>query len=183
MNTSNAIDRREDWISVSTRKIRRPGDPEWDDYIRFLGLPHLQEVRTIDSWCNPCHDGNYFAHSVEEALDLIDEGIVRKLRSPDEYHLAFVDAQGPHAGIEHPRFRLLGHDLSDETWTSSLLNCGYWMDPLDAIARRTMPNGLLNFEDALQAKALLPEAWNGDPHAFVTIWALYEILDGETSED
>ena len=38
---------------LSTRRIRRSGDPEWDDYIQFVGLPHLREVRTIDSWRNP----------------------------------------------------------------------------------------------------------------------------------
>lgn len=171
MQDDNSIDTCEIWIFVSVRKIRRPNDPEWDEYIGFIGLNHLQQVRTVDGWCNPCVDGNYFANSVEEALELIDDGIVRELQSPVEYHLAFVDAQGPHAGIDHPRFRLLGHDLSDETWTSSLLNCGRWIGPLESIARRTKPNGLLDFEDALQAKALLPEAWNGDPHAFVTIWA------------
>jgi hypothetical protein len=38
---------------LSTRVIRRVGEPEWADYINFLGLPHLGEVRSIDSWCNP----------------------------------------------------------------------------------------------------------------------------------
>ncbi len=174
---------QEDFIWLSTRKIRRAGEPEWNGYMQFVGLPHLEEVRTIDSWCNPCLDGNYAQDSIEGVWEFLEAGVLKAPENDDEYHLLFVDAEGEHHPLRHPRLQLLGYDLSDETWTSSLLNCGRWMGPLEAIARRTKPNGLLNFEDALQAKALLPEAWNGDPHAFVTFWALYEILDGETSED
>lgn len=42
---------------VSTRTIRRAGDPDWDRYVGS-GMPHLREVRTIDSWFNPCVGGN-----------------------------------------------------------------------------------------------------------------------------
>ena len=46
------------WLSV--REIRKFGYPEWDDYINFIGLPNLTEVRSLDSWCNPLiDDGSY----------------------------------------------------------------------------------------------------------------------------
>jgi hypothetical protein len=72
--------------------------------------------------------------------------------------------------------KLLGHDLSDETWTSSLLNCGRWSGVLAPIAQRVNQYGLLNLEDAKKAQALLPQAWHDNPHAHVTIWALFEIV-------
>lgn len=173
----------EDFIWLSTRKIRRAGEPEWDEYSKFVGLPHWEEVRTIDNWCNPCLDGNYAQDSIEGVLEFLDEGIMKSPENADEYQLLFVDAEGEHHPLLHPRLHLLGYDLSDETWTSSLLNCGRWMGPLEAIARRTRSNGLLNFEDAVEAKRILPEAWKGNPHANVTIWALYEIADGEMPRD
>ena len=77
---------------------------------------------------------------------------------------------------EHPRLKLLGYDLSDETWTSSLFNCCTWQGGLEAIAGRASENGLLGFDDAKLAQALLPDAWPGDPHANVTVWAPFEIL-------
>lgn len=43
---------------LSTRVIRRAGEPEWADYINFLGLTHLHEIRSIDSWCNPHAEGS-----------------------------------------------------------------------------------------------------------------------------
>jgi len=71
--------------------------------------------------------------------------------------------------------RVMGYDLSDETWTSSLLNCGRWEGTLAPIAQRVNQYGLLSLEDAKTAQSLLPEAWHDDPHAMVTIWALFEV--------
>ncbi len=31
------------WLSV--REIRKVGNPEWDDYINFIGLQNLTEIR------------------------------------------------------------------------------------------------------------------------------------------
>lgn len=160
---------------LSTRRIRRLGDPEWDDYIQSIGLPHLTEVRTIDSWCNPHVDGTYSVSSLDELWELLDLDWLQVPVAGQEYYLLFTDALGPNGSIQHPRLRLLGYDLSDETWTSSLLNCGQWQGVLEPIAQQTGENGLLSLEDAKLAQTLLPEAWGGDPHGYVTIWALFEV--------
>jgi hypothetical protein len=165
-------DGREMWLS--TRAIRRLGDAEWDDYARFVGLPHLREVRTIDSWCNPCLEGNFPVYSLDELWERME--LLPEPAPGREYHLMFTDALAPGDPPEHPRLKLLGYDLSDETWTSSLLNCGRWQGMLEPIARRTGENGLLGLEDAKLAQALLPDAWGGDPHGFVTVWALFEVV-------
>ena len=91
-------------------------------------------------------------------------------------HLLFADALEEAIAQHHPRLKLLGYDLSDETWTSSLLNCGRWEGILAPIAQQVNQYGLLNLEDAKIAQSLLPDAWCNDPHAFVTIWALFEMM-------
>jgi hypothetical protein len=161
---------------LSTRVIRHVGSPEWADYINFLGLPHLSEVRSIDSWCNPQAEGsgNYELQSleqVEEVLDLLPRPIPGQ-----QYYLLFTDALKQATPQDHPRLKLLGYDLSDKTWTSSLLNCGRWEGTLAPIAQRVNQYGLLNLEDALIAQSLLVDAWCNEPHAFVTIWALFELM-------
>ncbi|MFO0915263.1 MAG: hypothetical protein U0795_20040 [Pirellulales bacterium] len=167
-----------DYLWLSTRGIRRADDPEWENYIQFVGLPHLREVRSIDSWCNPCVGGNHPVSSLDELWEWLEADVASVPADGNQYHLLFTDTLGPHGSIRHPRLKLLGYDLSDETWTSSLLNCGQWQGILEPIARRTSENGLLNLEDAKLAQALLPEAWSGDPHSFVTIWTLFEVVPG-----
>lgn len=174
------LDGGEMWLS--TRAIRRAGDPEWDGYVQFVGLPHLREVRTIDSWCNPCLDGNYPVFSLDDLWDRLEIGLLPVPAPGREYYLLFTDALGPNGSVRHPRLKLLGYDLSDETWTSSLLNCGRWSGALEPIARRAGAYGLLSLEDATIAQTLLPEAWPGDPHANVTVWALFEVTPGQAPE-
>lgn len=166
---------------LSTRIIRRKGEPEWDGYIDFIGLPQLREIRTIDSWCNPHAEGsgNYAVDSleqVEEVLDWLPTPIPGK-----QYYQIFTDALKGNIPQNYPQLKLLGYDLSDETWTSSLLNCGRWQGNLAPLAQRVNEYGLLNLEDAKTAQTLLPEAWYNDAHAFVTIWALFEMKIGRIS--
>jgi hypothetical protein len=160
---------------LSTRVIRHADDPEWESYINSLGLSHLREVRTIDSWCNPhvADSGNFSSPSLEQVWEMLDW-----LPTPipsKQYYLLFTSVLNVKVSIEHHRLKLLGYDLSDETWTSSLLNCGRWEGVLEPIAQKVNEYGLLNLEDAKTAQTILPLAWNGDRHAFVTIWALFEV--------
>jgi hypothetical protein len=164
---------------LSTRIIRGIDDPEWAGYIDFLGLPHLSEVRTIDSWCNPYAEGSgdWVFPSLADALEEAWSGELLPLPgSSKQYYQLFTDALASEIPSSHPRLTVLGYDLSDETWTSSLLNCGRWLGVLAPIAQRVNQYGLLTLEDAKTAQVLLPEAWCDNPHAFVTVWALFEVL-------
>lgn len=180
------VQRQEGWrvmnssvMWLSTRKIRRPGDPDWDNHIKYHGLTHIREVRSIDSWCNPCVGGNYPVVTLDELWERLEIDLLPAPAAGGEYYLLFTDALGPNGSVQHPRLKFLGYDLSDETWTSSLLNCSTWQGPLEPIARRTGEYGLLlGLEDAKLAQSLLPEVWVGDPHGFVTVWALFEVLAG-----
>ncbi|MGL5081129.1 MAG: hypothetical protein ACRC8A_06535 [Microcoleaceae cyanobacterium] len=164
---------------LSTRAIRGVGDPEWEGYLNFLGLPHLQQVRTIDSWANPYveESGDYLLQSLDELSATLQ--CLPAPRSDREYYLLFADALQETVPRDHPRLSLLGYDLSDETWTSSLLNCGRWEGTLAPIAQRVNQYGLLTLADAEAAQALLPDAWGDDPHAVVTVWALLEVASLE----
>ena len=95
-------------------------------------------------------------------------------KTANEYHLLIVDSEY-HEIFSHPRLTFLGYDLSDETWTSTLLNCGPWEGKLATIAANRHSNGLLELPAAKTAQAILPDEWNNDPHSHVTIWALYEV--------
>ncbi|MGK7883565.1 MAG: hypothetical protein AB4057_02940 [Crocosphaera sp.] len=177
------------WLSV--REIRKFGDPEWDDYINFIGLPNLREIRSIDSWCNPLIDDSFYAELLSScnnySLDNLGLSSIKelelivnqlpKLTSSKYYYLLIADSSKQEIDKEIPYLKFLGYDLSDETWTSSLLNCGKWEGELMKIAQRVNQYGLLNWEDAILARSKLPQAWNNDHHAFVTIWELYEVIN------
>lgn len=159
---------------LSTRKRFGETDPNWADYVAFVGLAHLREVRTIDTSLNA-----YVGDRGELEVTTLEQlHPVRAALGPvggDAYVLLYLDAEKEQAPPAAIGARLLGHDLSDETHTSSLLNCGRWEGVLAPLTRRRNAYGLLTFDDAVEAKALLPRAWPGDPHARVTVWALYEL--------
>ena len=160
---------------VSTRRAFREGDGGWSKYVEFIGLPELKEVRSLDSMLN-----DYVRDCGSCPLQSYDDlaGALEALPRPSderEYYLLCVDAEHEQAPPARVRCKLLGHDLSDETHTSSVLNCGPWTGELAPFTHRLNGNGLLTLDDAVAAKSILPRAWPGEPHANVTVWALYEI--------
>lgn len=162
---------------VSTRKIFRADDERWLDYIQWIGLPPVQEIRSLDSWLN-----RYVADGGDiefESWGELDE-VLGYLPNPEagkEYYQLLVNALTESLPADTRRFKLLGHDLSDRTYTSSLLNCGRWeQETLFPIAQRVNACGLLSLEDAKLAQRLLPAAWHNDPHSFVSVWAVYEVI-------
>ena len=157
---------------LSTRQYLRKGDTEWDSFTDFIGLSHLSEVRSIDSSWNRCTDGNYPIDSMESLWGKLES--MHPAKTDREYHLLFVDS-AHHSAFTHSRLTFLGYDLSDDTWTSSLLNCGRWQGQLAPLAAGSRSNGLLEFPAAKTAQAVLPAEWHDDPHSFVTVWALYEV--------
>lgn len=161
-----------DDMFVSIRKKFRKGDLGWDAYIKFIQLFDLPEVRTIDSALNKYVDGDI--PCTPETLSEMMECLLRP-KVPDEYHLLALNLDGCFAKYVPEGWTLLGHDLSDETHTSSLLNCGPWEGWLAPFPKRLNAFGLLSQEDATQAQALLPREWGEqEPHAHVVRWALYE---------
>jgi internalin A len=167
------------WV-LTTVIILRPGNFEWEGYINYIGLNHIQEIRSIDPWLNPSVDGSeqIYIYGELPSIEEIDRSLDR-LPIPikgEQYYQLVVDAQSVEIPQDCSRFRLLGYDLYDEWGISSLLRCGRWTGILAPIAQRSNKYGLLTLEDALTAQSFLPEAWNGDHHAFVTIYALFEVV-------
>ena len=148
---------QDDGLWLSTRILRRPGQAGWTDWMNHLQLPQLREVRSIDPWCNPClmDCGHHPLGSPHAAWERVHQ--LPTPRTNEEYYLLFMNAL-VHPPISDRHFKLLGHDLSDETQTSSLLNCGPWKGKLQPIAARVGANGLLGLEDAREAQRILPES-------------------------
>lgn len=157
---------------VSTRQRFRRGDPAWDRYISWVGLPHLAEVRTFDAalnkYVNEC--GSIYCKLSEVGL------VLETLPKPANEHEYYLLGQLPGSeGVTSiAGFEFLGCDLGDETMTSSVLNCGPWTGRLAPFVGVLNQFGLLSLDDALRAQAILPVEWgNEEPHARVKIWALY----------
>jgi len=157
---------------VSTRKRFRKGDKGWDSYTKFIGLPQLSEVRTIDrtlnNYVDECGSLECSLEQLEETLKLLPSP-----KSENEYFLLYIDRTNEPKAVPPSDWELLGYDLSDDTLSSSVLNCGPWEGNLKPITSRLNGYGLLTWEDAKLAQTLLPTEWNEDPHSFVTIWACY----------
>jgi len=157
---------------VSTREIFLANDPAWDAYMKFQGSGDHVEVRTVDQLLNPLAKGAWDIQVSSETL----AASVETLPAPHgaEYRLLAINLDEDE--YFHPvGWKLLGHDLTDETQTSSLLNCGPWKGRLGPIADRQNRFGLLSRSDAELAQKLLPSEWSeNEPHAHVMIWALYE---------
>ncbi len=160
---------------LSTRFKFREGDDDWADYQRFIQLPQLKEVRSLDAALNKYvdHCGSCELSSLARLSSA--RGALPPVVSEAQYLLLVMDAEKEQLPADAAGCRLLGHDLSDETRTSSLLNCGSWTGRLAPFVGRLNGYGLLSHDDAIAAKALLPAEWPGDPHAEVTVWALYEV--------
>ncbi len=161
---------------VSVRRKIRRGDKRWLDYIEAVDRPYLDEVRTIDFYMNPYapHSG-YIQCTPETLAQALDELPIPDPK--DEYYLLAIDLLTESESVARlpGGWKLLGHDLSDETRTSSLHNCGPWRGKLEPLTRRLNDVGLLSLADAELARKLLPMEWGETMHhAHVTIWALYE---------
>ncbi|MBD2247755.1 hypothetical protein [Nostoc sp. FACHB-888] len=163
---------------LSTREILYVNNCHWRDYFDSLGFPRRAEIRSIDSWCNPHvhYSENFRLHSLEQAWDLVDWLPIPIFKR--QYYLLFTNADKQRVLLTHPRLRLLGHELLDHQFNSSLLNYWPWEGALAPFAQRVNKYGLLSWDDAKAAQVILPELWHGAPRSWVAIAALFEVLPG-----
>lgn len=159
---------------VSVRKRFRKGDKGWSDYIKSVSLPHLSEVRTIDSFLNHyAPDAGDIECTIETLTQALND--LPTPNSRDEYYLLAVNLTTDSAVRVPNAWKLLGHDLADETHISSLHNCGPWQGRLKPFTEGLNDVGLLSRADAELARKLLPMEWGENmDHANTAIWALYE---------
>ena len=153
-------------------------DPGWEDYIKWMKLLYLNEIRSIDPYLNKSYlneggIGMYLLekHQIEGALEIIPKDF------PTSFYLMFAVPLSKNFLFDLPfEIKLLGCDLSDETHTYSLLNCGLLEGELQPFSKRLNKFGLLNEEDAKEFQKLLLKIWSkNDPHANTNIWVLYEV--------
>lgn len=162
-------------MEISITKRFRQGDDAWDGYIRFIGLPRLTEVRTRDHLCPRLGEGVFLYPPENDVLSALCSlpGIDDTSRY---YYLLTVNLEEESVPPLPDGAALLGYDVSDSTGVSSVLNCGPWQGKLLPITKRLNDFGLLTLDDAKLAQELLPEEWGEqEDHAFVDIWAMYDI--------
>jgi len=159
---------------VSVRRRFRRGDKGWSDYLEYVDLPPLSEVRTIDSGLNHyAQDSGYEECTTETLAQALKELPIPDPK--DEYCLLAINLTTDTTERVPDGWKLLGYDLTDETHTSSLLNCGPWEGKLQPFMERLNEVGLLSRADAELARKLLPIEWGETmDHANVDVWALYE---------
>ncbi len=168
---------------LSVRRKLVKGWEGWHDRIRGSDAPpspkvHFSELRSIDSLLN-CYTSDH--GPVECTPETLDQALA-ELPIPrpypyNEYDLLAIDllAKPEYATRLPAGWKLLGYDLSNETRTSSLHAYLRWEGQLEPLTQRLNEFGLLSLADAELARKLLPLEWGQhDPHAHVTIWALYE---------
>lgn len=159
---------------VSIRKRFRKGDNGWAQYTSFVELPELSEVRSIDSALNRYAAGSGDIECWPETLTKsVEELPIPK--ENDEYCMLAINLDADPRGYVPKGWKLLGHDLADETQTSSLLNCGPWKGQLRQFMERLNDVGLLSRSDAVLAQQWIPREWGeGMDHTHVAVWAVYE---------
>lgn len=146
---------------------------DFSKYMKSIGFTEarIEKLRTIDRQLLK-HLGR-----VECTPTSLDARL-KSLPAPkgeEEFRLIAINLSGEFGEFIPNGWRLAGHDLSDETLTSSLLNCGPWTGRLAPLYERLNTAGLLSLDDASSAQALLPLEWGQqEHHARVVIWALYE---------
>lgn len=163
---------------ISARTCFKIDEEGWDKYVQWLKLPHIEEVRTIDATINKyvddCGNINCDSDNMYAALETLP-----KINKTNQYYLLAIDeSEKSMVDVKKDkRVRFLGYDLADSTRTSSLLNCGPWEGRLIPIKEKINSYGLLDLNDAKLAQIVLPEVWGkNEPHAFVNIYGLFEIL-------
>jgi hypothetical protein len=173
MASGTRRDELQDMIFLSTRQRFRRGDPGWDGYIQWIGLPQLSEVRTIDAKVNEDVDqcGRVYCErgEIDAVLEMLPVPSVGR-----QYYLLAAKVESESWAETFDGFVFVGCDLSDETTTSSVLNCGPWTGPLLPFVPRLNRYGLLSLDDAREVRSLLPLAWGAEePHASADIWATF----------
>lgn len=158
---------------LSTRKVFNSSDKGWSKYVDWIELPFLEEVRSLDSYLNnyvdQCGDFSIELSQLEQYLKLLPVAKV-----PSEYYQLKIMLSNTDTVPAVAGFRFLGIDLSDETHTSSILNCGPWDGSLKQYAKKLNRYGLLDLPTAIEVQRILPDEWQEDPHSFVDLWAIYE---------
>ncbi len=160
-------------LFVSTRQVFQRGDAAWDAYLAWIALPHLRQVRTVDAALNKyVDDCGSIPCDPSEILGAL--ATLPAPRGAREYTLLGTKVESASWTETFDGFDYLGCDLSDDTMTSSLLNCGPWTGLLQPFVDRLNSYGLLSVDDARQAQKLLPTAWGAEnPHACADVWALF----------
>lgn len=168
------VDKSPMFLRVRTKF--REGDKGWREHIEHYRVSYLSEIRSIDPLLN--HDAPR-SRPAKCTPETVDQALAElPIPNPnDQYYLLAIDllAKPEYAARVPDGWKLMGYDVSDDNGRSSLHRVGRWEGQLEPLNQRLNEFGLLSLADAELARKLLPLQWGEqNPHAHVTIWALYE---------
>jgi len=169
-------------IVEAREKFTLDDETFWVKLTSEMRLLNSTEVRTVDPALNPQLRDIPYTSFQEHNTDpdkLLEAVSNLPIISHDTHYylVAVTEDEIRYLRESGLKFHFLGIDLSDETLTSSVLNCGPWNGELEKFVRITTPFGLLpDLQTALEAQRSLPEAWGEEePHAWTTAWHVYEL--------
>jgi len=153
-----------------------PSSYKWDDYLDWIKLPHLEQIRTYDTVLNPKVVDRALA--IENIADLQKQLPQISLPETCQYLQLAVNLEEEKMPVLPDWIKLLGYDLAEDGFAiSSLLNCGPWEGELAQFKTYLNGFGLLDLEEVRRAELLLPVVWGEDePHALADVWAICEVI-------
>ncbi len=155
----------------------------WDQYIAWIKLKCIDEVRSYDSILNPIDRGITF--EVSSLREVVSKFPLLKVTHPYQYLQLAINTVEENVPPLPEWVQLLGYDLVENGYAiSSLLDCGPWEGELTQFTTRLNKFGLLGLEEVKRAEVMLPIVWGHDePHAFADVWAICEVSANNPDHD
>jgi len=147
----------------------------WDDYLAWIKLSRIEQVRTYDSILNP--PGAAFPLTVSAIREVEERVSSLNLNNSCQYLQLAINLEDEEMPLLPEWIALLGYDLAEiDSSVSSLLNCGPWEGELAQFTTLLNRFGLLDLQEVRRAEMILPIVWGQDePHAFADVWAICEV--------
>lgn len=151
------------------------GSLSWDQYLAWIKLKCLDEVRSYDFILNPIDRS--VTVEIFSVGEIISQFSSLEVTHPYQYLQLAINTAEEDVPLLPDWVKLLGYDLVENGFAiSSLLNCGPWKGELAQFTAQLNKFGLLGIEEVKRAEVLLPTVWGQDePHAFADVWAICEV--------
>lgn len=171
-------------IWFTARRKFGPGNPGWDEYIKWSGLSQLVEVCSLDTMLNLSLFQELTAedwqHNIHEdfCISYFREAdyVMERLRSETEsINILGVAREPDHQPrLADQRFVFCGYDLIGEGDISALTNCGGFEKAFDNAQLSEM--GLLDqYETARTVQDALRYHYPDEHHADCNLWAIWRL--------
>jgi hypothetical protein len=170
-------------LFLATRPFGPADGSRWDDYVRWSGLSHIEELVSLDQTLCPKlldkFEDRYWPHLVKEndMLCFFDDPafVIAETEHLEKRNILcvyFAPLSSPQPPTTPISFQLLGYDLLDRaSHISALSNCGGFPNEFED-AELTRHGLLPDFDRARKVQELLRTRHPGEFHAQCNLWAI-----------